>query len=113
MPIYDYICSACNHRLEVIHGVSEAGPRYCPVCGADGTMKKAIVPPAIHFKGSGWAKKDRSATAVPGRSKAAAKPSEPASTPSPAGSSEGSTGPSPSPSPESSSGTGGGSSDGD
>jgi putative FmdB family regulatory protein len=60
MPIYDYVCSACGHRLEVIHGVSEAGPHFCSACGAEGTMKKVFVPPAIHFKGSGWAKKDRS-----------------------------------------------------
>ncbi len=66
MPIYDYVCGACGHRLEVIHGVYEQGPRYCPSCGADGRMKKAIAAPAIVFKGGGWAKKDRSATATPG-----------------------------------------------
>jgi putative FmdB family regulatory protein len=60
MPIYDYLCSACDHRLEVIHGVHDDGPRYCSACGAEGTMRKAIVPSAIVFKGSGWAKKDRS-----------------------------------------------------
>jgi putative FmdB family regulatory protein len=62
MPIYDYVCSTCRHRVEVIHGIHDAGPRFCPSCGADGTMRKALVPPAIHFKGSGWAKKDRSST---------------------------------------------------
>jgi putative FmdB family regulatory protein len=62
MPIYDYICSTCKHRVEVIHGIHDAGPRFCPSCGAEGTMRKALVPPAIHFKGSGWAKKDRSST---------------------------------------------------
>jgi len=62
MPIYDYVCAACRHRVEVIHGIHDAGPRFCPSCGTDGTMRKALVPPAIHFKGSGWAKKDRSST---------------------------------------------------
>jgi hypothetical protein len=33
-------------------------------------MSKAFVPPAIHFKGSGWAKKDRAATATPGKARA-------------------------------------------
>ena len=33
-------------------------------------MRKLIAAPAVHFKGSGWAKKDRSATAVPGTSQA-------------------------------------------
>jgi putative FmdB family regulatory protein len=62
MPIYDYVCSNCRHRVEVIHGINDEGPRFCPSCGADGTMRKALVSPAIHFKGSGWAKKDRSST---------------------------------------------------
>ena len=62
MPIYDYICSSCKHRVEVIHGINDAGPRFCPSCGLEGTMRKALVSPAIHFKGSGWAKKDRSST---------------------------------------------------
>ena len=77
MPIYDYVCSACGHRLEVVHGIHGHGPLACPACEAEGTMRKAFVPPAIHFKGSGWAKKDRSATSSPGtttRSKPDASP---------------------------------------
>lgn len=71
MPIYDYTCSACRHLVEVIHGMSEPGPRFCPNCGAEGTMRKGFATPAIHYKGSGWAKKDRSATASSGRSQTA------------------------------------------
>lgn len=63
MPVYDYICSACRHRTEVIHGRDEKGPRFCPVCGAEGTMRKGISTPSIVFKGSGWAKKDRATSA--------------------------------------------------
>ncbi len=62
MPIYDYSCTACRHLLEVSHRITESGPRFCPNCGADGTMRKEFTTPAVHFKGSGWAKKDRSAT---------------------------------------------------
>ena len=69
MPIYDYTCAACGHLAEVIHGMREGGPRFCPSCGAEGTMRKGFAAPAVHFKGSGWAKKDRSATASPGRSR--------------------------------------------
>lgn len=68
MPIYDYVCNVCRHRLEVVHGIDGHGPSACPVCG--GAMRKAMVAPAIHFKGSGWAKKDRGSVA---RTKAAAK----------------------------------------
>jgi putative FmdB family regulatory protein len=65
MPVYDYTCSACGHLTEVVHGIHDNGPRFCPECGAEGTMTKAFAAPAIHFKGSGWAKKDRSSAAKP------------------------------------------------
>jgi putative FmdB family regulatory protein len=63
MPIYDYACSACHRVTEVIHGINDHGPRFCPECGADGTMTKSFVAPTVHFKGSGWAKKDRGSSA--------------------------------------------------
>jgi hypothetical protein len=47
-------------------------------------MRKLIAAPAVHFKGSGWAKKDRSATAVPGTSQAQKTASEPAPAKEPA-----------------------------
>ncbi len=60
MPIYDYICGACGQRTEVIHGISAPSPQFCPACGAEGSLRKGFVAPTVHFKGSGWAKKDRS-----------------------------------------------------
>jgi putative FmdB family regulatory protein len=61
MPTYDYVCHHCGHRFEVIHGVHAEGPSHCPVCHKGG-VRKAISAPSIVFKGSGWAKKDRSST---------------------------------------------------
>jgi putative FmdB family regulatory protein len=60
VPVYDYVCASCRQVTEVIHGIEAPGPRFCPVCGAEGTLRKTIVRTAVHFKGSGWAKKDRS-----------------------------------------------------
>src|SRR5262249_1281566 len=74
LPIYDYLCSSCGHRTEVIHGINESGPRFCPSCGADGTLRKGFSTPAILFKGSGWAKKDRSATRTPAPAKPTGEP---------------------------------------
>jgi putative FmdB family regulatory protein len=65
MPIYDYLCSSCGQRTEVIHGIHDPTPRFCPSCGAEGTLRKGFSTPAILFKGSGWAKKDRAATRSP------------------------------------------------
>lgn len=62
MPTYDYVCSTCGHRFEVIHGVNGPAPERCPRCGAR-TLRKAFSPPTFHFKGSGWAKKERNSAA--------------------------------------------------
>jgi putative FmdB family regulatory protein len=69
MPAYDYDCAACGRRFEVIHGVHADGPTSCPLCGR-GPVRKAITAAAIHYKGSGWAKKERRATATPATTKA-------------------------------------------
>ena|SRR6185437_3814590 len=62
MPIYDYLCSNCGQTTEVIHGIDAPVPRFCPACGAEGTLRKALTAPTVVFKGSGWAKKDRSSS---------------------------------------------------
>ena len=56
MPIYEYECRNCGHRVEVLHGVNDHGPTACEQCG--GAMRKLFSTPAIVFKGSGFAKKD-------------------------------------------------------
>ena len=61
MPLYDYDCAACRRRFEVIHGVHADPPANCPLCGG-GPVRKAIAAPTVHFKGSGWAKKERRAS---------------------------------------------------
>jgi len=63
VPLYDYDCAACGRRFEVIHGVHDASPETCPLCGS-GPVRKAFAPPAIVFKGSGWAKKERRSAAA-------------------------------------------------
>ena len=59
MPVYDYLCTACDHRADILHGINDPGPNFCPSCGSEGTMRKQFAAPAVHFKGTGWAKKDR------------------------------------------------------
>src|SRR5260221_10753713 len=61
--MYDYVCSACHRLTEVVHGIAAEGPHFCPECGAEGTMTKVFSAPSVHFKGSGWAKKDRGSSA--------------------------------------------------
>ena len=76
MPLYDYRCAACGREVEVMHGIHGSGPEACEACG--GAMNKLLSPPAIHFKGSGWAKKDAAAsTATKAKPKAASSTTPP------------------------------------
>ena len=56
MPIYEYQCSQCKERHEVIQRFSDAPMSHCPSCGGD--VKKLPSSPAIQFKGSGFYKTD-------------------------------------------------------
>ena len=53
MPIYEYECTACGHRFELIQKFSDAAIEQCPNCG-ELKVKKLLSSPAIQFKGSGW-----------------------------------------------------------
>ena len=77
MPIYDYTCTNCGRVTEVIHGINDGGPRFCPECGAEGTMRKALSVPAVLFKGSGWAKVDRRSSSGGRSSTSKSRSSEP------------------------------------
>lgn len=56
MPLYEYECTNCKERVEVIQRISDPPYTHCPKCGAE--MKKLISSPAIQFKGSGFYKTD-------------------------------------------------------
>jgi putative FmdB family regulatory protein len=71
MPLYDYECAACGRTFEVIHGVHADSPAACPLCGG-GPVRKAITAAAIHYKGSGWAKKERRTAPASATSKSSA-----------------------------------------
>ncbi|MEA2026991.1 MAG: zinc ribbon domain-containing protein [Chloroflexota bacterium] len=62
MPLYDYRCAECDRVVEVMHSIHGSGPETCETCG--GAMRKLLSTPAIHFKGSGWAKKDAAAASA-------------------------------------------------
>jgi putative FmdB family regulatory protein len=57
MPYYDYVCANCGHEVEVMRSVHAEGPSICPKCG--GPLKKTFAVPAVHFKGTGWARKEK------------------------------------------------------
>lgn len=52
MPIYEYQCQECKHRLEALQQLSEPPLTTCPEC--EGELRKLFSAPAFQFKGSGW-----------------------------------------------------------
>ncbi len=52
MPLYEYRCTKCGERTEVLQHLSDAPLAECPRCG--GALEKVISAPALQFKGSGW-----------------------------------------------------------
>ena len=57
MPIYEYECSACGHRLEVLQKISDAPLTQCPECGAE-ALRKAVTAAGFRLKGTGWYETD-------------------------------------------------------
>ena len=56
MPLYEYQCTQCAERVEIIQRVSDPLYSRCPKCG--GEMRKLLSAPALQFKGSGFYKTD-------------------------------------------------------
>lgn len=55
MPMYEYQCTACGHRFEVIQKFSDQPVKKCPHCGKAGkAVERLVSSSAIQFKGSGW-----------------------------------------------------------
>ena len=57
MPIYEYQCQNCGHRLEKLQKMSDAPLVTCPACGED-ALKKLVSAAAFRLKGSGWYETD-------------------------------------------------------
>jgi putative FmdB family regulatory protein len=53
MPIYEYRCNDCGHKLEALQKLAEAPMLTCPACGRD-TLTKLVSAAGFQLKGSGW-----------------------------------------------------------
>jgi putative FmdB family regulatory protein len=56
MPTYEYACTECGDRTEVVQSISDAPLTTCSVCG--GPLRKVFSPVGIVFKGSGFYRTD-------------------------------------------------------
>jgi putative FmdB family regulatory protein len=77
MPIYEYRCAACGHKLEALQKFTEAPLSDCPVCGKK-SLSKLISLAGFHLKGSGWYATDfKNSGAKPAAKSDAGKDAEP------------------------------------
>ena len=56
MPTYEYACTECGDRTEVVQSISDPPLTTCTVCG--GRLRKVFSPVGIVFKGSGFYRTD-------------------------------------------------------
>jgi len=57
MPIYEYVCTECEHSHEALQKMSDAPLTDCPVCGIS-ALKKKISASGFRLSGSGWYETD-------------------------------------------------------
>lgn len=64
MPKYEYACTECGERLEVVQKFADDPLTECPACG--GRLRKLFSAVGVVFKGSGFYRTDSRASAGSG-----------------------------------------------
>lgn len=57
MPIYEYQCENCGHKLEKFQKPGEYPEEDCPKCNKR-TLVKLVSAPSFRLKGKGWYETD-------------------------------------------------------
>ncbi len=57
MPIYEYQCNECDHKLEALQKMSDEPLQECPDCGKQ-SLRKLVSAAAFRLSGSGWYETD-------------------------------------------------------
>lgn len=53
MPIYEYECKLCGHKLEIVQKMNDQALTECPNCHKDG-LQKLVSAAGFQLKGTGW-----------------------------------------------------------
>ena len=56
MPTYQYACTECDHRFELVQSFTDAPASVCPNCGSP--VRKVFSSVGVVFKGSGFYRND-------------------------------------------------------
>ena len=57
MPIYEYQCSHCENRIEVLQKLNDLPLEDCPACNKS-SLKKLVSAASFRLKGKGWYETD-------------------------------------------------------
>jgi len=57
MPIYEYQCTECGHRMEALQKISDAPLKNCPACVSAG-LTRLVSASSFRLKGGGWYETD-------------------------------------------------------
>lgn len=57
MPIYEYQCQCCGHKMEALQRMSDSPLVDCPQCNQP-QLEKQISAAGFRLKGSGWYETD-------------------------------------------------------
>jgi putative FmdB family regulatory protein len=57
VPIYEYRCESCEHKLEKLQRMSDGDLVDCPECDQP-ALKRLVSAAAFRLKGSGWYETD-------------------------------------------------------
>ena len=53
MPIYEYQCEHCEHKMEAIQKINDAPLKDCPECKQE-ALRKLVSAAAFKLTGTGW-----------------------------------------------------------
>ncbi len=53
MPIYDFACTSCGFKAELMRKMSEPNLTVCPQCSKE-AFAKMLSAPSFQLNGSGW-----------------------------------------------------------
>src|SRR4051794_41760048 len=79
MPTYQYACTSCGERLEVVQKFSDDPLTVCPSC--EGRLRKVFSAVGVVFKGSGFYKTDSRSSSTSGSGSKSSGDSSPADKP--------------------------------
>jgi putative FmdB family regulatory protein len=53
MPIYEYQCTACHHKFDVLQKLNDEQIKKCPECSKN-AVERLVSAAGFQLKGSGW-----------------------------------------------------------